>query len=294
MKCNRCVKHCPVGAKYFDDPNYLYHKSELEDLYSWPRKTPELFLVTPPPTAQNETERAYGSLRFVFLGGGYSATVWQNRMSTAAIWAREALPWGPQTVVLKTQHQALGVGPGQGLLGIGADGAGIHKAGQVGPLADVVTLVGRIPVQDHRQLLPGDVVPGGKLGVADAVDDAVLGGPGHGVGVPGAGFHIREPAVPAGRRLAGQAVEDGHQLGPGGLAVGGEQAHPHPVHEAVLIGVGHCVIEPIALGHVGEGEVRGLALEEGDLHRHLAVGHDEGVGAVGLLVHGHGLSQSGR
>ena len=44
MKCNRCVKHCPVGAKYFDDPNYLYHKSELEDLYSWPRKTPELFL----------------------------------------------------------------------------------------------------------------------------------------------------------------------------------------------------------------------------------------------------------
>ena len=36
MKCNRCVKHCPTGAKYFDDPNYLYHKSELEDLYSWP------------------------------------------------------------------------------------------------------------------------------------------------------------------------------------------------------------------------------------------------------------------
>lgn len=44
MKCNRCVKHCPTGAKYFDDPNYLYHKSELEDLYSWPRKSPELFL----------------------------------------------------------------------------------------------------------------------------------------------------------------------------------------------------------------------------------------------------------
>lgn len=44
MKCNRCVKHCPAGAKYFDDPNYLYHKTELEDLYSWPRKEPELFL----------------------------------------------------------------------------------------------------------------------------------------------------------------------------------------------------------------------------------------------------------
>ena len=93
MKCNRCVKHCPVGAKYFDDPNYLYHKSELEDLYSWPRKTPELFLCNPIPNGANETERAYGS-PFCFPGRGYSATVWQNRMSTAAIWAREALPWG--------------------------------------------------------------------------------------------------------------------------------------------------------------------------------------------------------
>ena len=44
MKCNRCVKHCPVGAKFFDDPNYLYHKTELEDQFSWPRKSPELFL----------------------------------------------------------------------------------------------------------------------------------------------------------------------------------------------------------------------------------------------------------
>ena len=44
MKCNRCVKVCPHHAKYFDDPNYLYHKTELEDQFSWPRKTPELFL----------------------------------------------------------------------------------------------------------------------------------------------------------------------------------------------------------------------------------------------------------
>lgn len=44
MKCNRCVKHCPAGAKFFDDPNYLYHKTELEDQFSWPRKQPELFL----------------------------------------------------------------------------------------------------------------------------------------------------------------------------------------------------------------------------------------------------------
>ncbi|MDY3015006.1 MAG: EFR1 family ferrodoxin [Evtepia sp.] len=44
MKCNRCVRLCRRGAKYFDDPNYLYHKTELEDQFSWPRKTPELFL----------------------------------------------------------------------------------------------------------------------------------------------------------------------------------------------------------------------------------------------------------
>ena len=44
IKCQCCVRKCTKHAKYFDDPNYLYHKSELEDLYSWPRKTPELFL----------------------------------------------------------------------------------------------------------------------------------------------------------------------------------------------------------------------------------------------------------
>ena len=44
MKCNRCVMVCPTHSKYFDDPNFLYHKTELEDLYSWPRKEPELFL----------------------------------------------------------------------------------------------------------------------------------------------------------------------------------------------------------------------------------------------------------
>ena len=44
MKCNRCVRLCPEGAKYFDDPNYLYHKTELEEQFSFPRKEPELFL----------------------------------------------------------------------------------------------------------------------------------------------------------------------------------------------------------------------------------------------------------
>ena len=31
------------GAKYFDDPGYLYHKSELEEVYARPAKN-EVFL----------------------------------------------------------------------------------------------------------------------------------------------------------------------------------------------------------------------------------------------------------
>lgn len=30
IKCCACEKTCPTGAKYFDDPGYLYHKRELE------------------------------------------------------------------------------------------------------------------------------------------------------------------------------------------------------------------------------------------------------------------------
>ncbi|MDL2296522.1 EFR1 family ferrodoxin [Bacteroidales bacterium OttesenSCG-928-B11] len=43
MKCCACIKKCPVGAKYFDDPNFLYHKLELEQRYTG-RSEPELFL----------------------------------------------------------------------------------------------------------------------------------------------------------------------------------------------------------------------------------------------------------
>ncbi len=42
IKCNSCVKLCPSGAKYFDDPNYIKHKKELEEIYK-DRKEPELF-----------------------------------------------------------------------------------------------------------------------------------------------------------------------------------------------------------------------------------------------------------
>ncbi len=33
IKCQACVTHCPVGAKYFDDPDFLSHKEMLETNY---------------------------------------------------------------------------------------------------------------------------------------------------------------------------------------------------------------------------------------------------------------------
>ena len=33
IKCGACVKKCPTYAKHFDDPNYNYHKTELEKNY---------------------------------------------------------------------------------------------------------------------------------------------------------------------------------------------------------------------------------------------------------------------
>ncbi len=44
IKCCACLKNCPVGAKYFDDENYLGHKSELELKYSDVRREPEYFV----------------------------------------------------------------------------------------------------------------------------------------------------------------------------------------------------------------------------------------------------------
>ena len=43
IKCGACIKKCPKGAKYYDDPGYLYHKTELEEGYC--RRAPvSLFL----------------------------------------------------------------------------------------------------------------------------------------------------------------------------------------------------------------------------------------------------------
>ncbi|MDD4715719.1 MAG: 4Fe-4S binding protein [Oscillospiraceae bacterium] len=43
IKCCACVKKCPVGAKYFEDPAFLYHKTELEEEFSR-RAEPSLFV----------------------------------------------------------------------------------------------------------------------------------------------------------------------------------------------------------------------------------------------------------
>lgn len=44
MKCCKCVKGCPQGAKYFDDPGFLYHAEELEALYGGRRAENETFV----------------------------------------------------------------------------------------------------------------------------------------------------------------------------------------------------------------------------------------------------------
>lgn len=43
IKCGACEKKCPTGARYFDDPGYIYHRTELELGYTR-RAEPELFL----------------------------------------------------------------------------------------------------------------------------------------------------------------------------------------------------------------------------------------------------------
>lgn len=50
IKCGACVKGCPQNAKYYDDANYLYHKTELEEVYT--RRAPvRLFLDIATPAA---------------------------------------------------------------------------------------------------------------------------------------------------------------------------------------------------------------------------------------------------
>ena len=43
MKCCKCIKLCPMGAKYIDDPGFVYHKTELEEMYGGRRADDEIF-----------------------------------------------------------------------------------------------------------------------------------------------------------------------------------------------------------------------------------------------------------
>ena len=43
MKCCKCIKLCPMGAKYIDDEGYIYHKEELEEMYGVRRAADEIF-----------------------------------------------------------------------------------------------------------------------------------------------------------------------------------------------------------------------------------------------------------
>ncbi len=43
IKCGACIKKCPKGAKYYDDPDYLRHKRELEVNFAR-RSEPEVFV----------------------------------------------------------------------------------------------------------------------------------------------------------------------------------------------------------------------------------------------------------
>ncbi|WP_273062551.1 EFR1 family ferrodoxin [Colibacter massiliensis] len=43
IKCGACIKGCPRQARYYDDAGYLFHKRDLEEVYSR-RAEPEIFL----------------------------------------------------------------------------------------------------------------------------------------------------------------------------------------------------------------------------------------------------------
>ncbi len=71
-------------------------------------------------------------------------------------------------------------------------------------------------------------------------------------------------------------MEDGHQLGPGGGAVGGEGVLAHAFHEAGFLGVLDRTVEPVLLvhvleGHQGVGVFRVLLQGKGVKADHLAV-----------------------
>lgn len=90
---------------------------------------------------------------------------------------------GVHDAVALAADQTHGVGPGHGLLGIGADLVRVHKAAQVGPLRGLQPQVLGIAHHNDRQLIPLHVLVRTEFALAEAGDDLVLRCPAGGLGI---------------------------------------------------------------------------------------------------------------
>ena len=146
-----------------------------------------------------------------------------------------------------------------GLVGVLGDLAGVGGIQQEVPGALKALALGlSIAVEDGSQLLPGDGGVGGEGGVGGAVDGADLRGPGHGIGVPGVGAHVREGGNLGCGGLSLQTPDHGDHHGPGSGAVGGEFVIAHAVHDVVPQGPVDAVVIPgvsLGVGELADGAV---------------------------------------
>ena len=139
------------------------------------------------------------------------------------------------------------------------------------------------PIEDRRQLLPGDRVIGTKVPVAVAAHDALAGRPANRLAVPGGGVHIRKVHWGLPRRAVHQPPQDGHDLGPGRHAVGRERVRRCPHHETIFIGISHRVEIPRVRRNIHERQAGDFLVPEGNRDRHLACGLGEGIRSVPLV-----------
>ena len=159
---------------------------------------------------------------------------------------------GAEAVAGEAADEAHAIGPGHGLLGVAADGAGVLIARQVGPGGHVIALAVGVAEEDEGHLLPGDGVVGAELPIAVAPHNAVGRGPAHGVVIPAPLGHIGEGDFPLGPGPI-QPVQDGHNHAPGGGVVGVKGVGLHAAHELLGVDIGHRVVGPVAGGYVGKG-----------------------------------------
>lgn len=181
--------------------------------------------------------------------------------------------------------------PGHGVPGVGGDGGQVGKGGQVAPGGGGIAHGPGVAVQDGGKLLPGEQPAGPELARLIAVDNALLGGPAHGVGVVLSQGHVGEGGG-LGRGRTGQAVEHGDDHRPGGGCVGGKGIAADAVHHALVVDVLDLGVKPVCLRHIGEGQL-GLRLRFGGGGRRrggTAAGGAAAGAAGGLAGDGDGLS----